>query len=176
MAPVTAHAVRIDYPKRWFAIGAAFDIAVMAVMLFLAYDSVEDFARIMWSACAVGIGGPLLLLFVPPLFTSHHLGEKGMHLRMGLLVNTTVPYKYIKAVTDGRVSFGSVMIGIGVKYVAKRKTVFITASFRDLVSIKLDGPQQLGTPLRPLVENIVMTVTDKEGFVALVKDRAGLEA
>lgn len=170
------HAVRIDYPKLWFAVGAAVDLGAMAAMLFLAYDAVEDFARVMWGACAALICGPLLLLFVPPLFTSHYAGEKGLHLRMGLLVNTTVPYRYIRAVTDAKVSFGSVMVGIGVKYVAKRKTVFITASFRDLVMLKLDGPQQLGTPLRPLVENVIVTVKDKEGFVALIKDRAGLEA
>ena len=175
MPPVAVDAVRIDYPKLWFAAGAAIDAVAMAVMFFLAYDAVEDFARIMWTACAVLICGPLLLLFVPPMFTSHHAGEKGLHLRMGLLMNTTVPYRYIKGVTDAKVTYGSIMVGIGVKYVAKKKTVFVTASFKDLISIKLDGPQQFGSLMRPLVDQIVLSVKDKEGFVSIIKDRAGLE-
>jgi hypothetical protein len=168
-------AVRIDYPKQWFAIGAAIDIAVMATMLYFAYDSVEPFARGFWAACALLICVPLLLVLVPPMFTCHYIGEKGLRLRMGLLMNTTLPYRYIAAVADSKVNFGSVMVGIGVKFVAKRKVVFVTSSFKGLVSIKLDGPQQLGGPLRPLVDQVVLSVKDKEGFVALIKDRAGLE-
>lgn len=175
--PATAvDAVRIDYPKRWFALGAAIDAVALAAMVYLANDSVEQFARIMWSACAVLICVPLLFLFVPPLFTAHYIGEKGLRLRMGLLINITVPYKHIRAISDAKVTFGSVMIGIGVKHVAKGKTLFVTASFKDLVSIRLDGPQQFGSLLRPSVENVVVTVKDKEGFVALIKDRAGLVA
>jgi hypothetical protein len=176
MPTVAVDAIRIEYPKRWFALGAAIDLVAMAAMIYLAYDSVEDFGRIMWSGCAVVICVPLLILFGTPLFTAHYIGEKGLRLRMGLLINTTVPYKHMKAVSDAQVSFGSIMIGIGVKHVSKGRTMFVTASFKDLISIRLDGPQQLGSPLRPLVENIVLTVKDKEGFVALIKDRAGLEA
>jgi len=177
MGPVAIQAVKIEYPKRWFAAGTAVDLIAMATMIWLALDSVEDFARILWSACAVLICIPLLFLFVPPMFTSHYAGEKGLHLRMGLLVNTTVPYRHIKGVADAKATFGSVMIGIGVKYVSKKKTVFVTASFKDLISIRLDGPQQFGTPLlRPVVEQIVLSVKDKEGFIAVIKDRAGLEA
>lgn len=174
MSPVQVHAVRIDYPKRWFLIGAAVDAAAMAVMLWLSWGSGEAFARAFWAACAVVICGPLMLLFVPPLFTCHYAGEKGLRLRMGLLINATVPYRYIRLISDAKVTFGSVMVGIGVKYMSKRRTVFVTASFKELVSIRLDGPQQLGSPLRPLVDTIVLSVRDKEGFVALVKDRAGL--
>lgn len=174
MSPAPAHAVRIDYPKRWFAIGTALDAAAMAVMLWLSWDSNEAFARAFWAACAVAVCGPLLLLFVPPMFTCHYAGEKGLRLRMGLLINTTVPYKHIRRISDARITLGSVMVGIGVKYVSRR-TVFVAASFKDIVTIRLDGPLQLGSPLRPLVDTIILSVKDREGFVALVKDRARLE-
>lgn len=175
MPKLAVDAVRIDYPKTWFVVGTAIDLAAMATMAFLAYDSVESFGRAFWSVCAIAICTPLLFVLVPPMFTSHYIGEKGIRLRMGLLMNSTVPYRYIRSISDTRVGFGSVMVGIGVKFVSKRKLVFVTSSFRNLVAIKLDGPQQLGGPLRPLVDQVVLSVKDKEGFVALVKDRAGLE-
>lgn len=175
MPPVATDAVRIDYPKQWFAVAAAVDVAAMAVMLYFAYGSVEQFGRWFWAGCALLICVPLLLVLVPPMFTCHHAGEKGLRLRMGLLMNATVPYRYIASVGESRVGFGAVMVGIGVRFVAKRKVVFVTSSFRDLVSIRLDGPQQLGGPLRPLVDQVVLSVKDREGFVALVRDRAGLE-
>ena len=176
MPKVAADAVRVDYPKQWFAIGAGIDLVAMLTMLWFASESIESFARTMWTACALLICVPLLFLFVPPMFTAHYMGEKGLRLRMGLLINATVPYKYIINISDAKVTFGSVMVGIGVKYVSKRKAMFVTASFKDLVAIYLDGPQQLGGPLRPPVQQVIVTVKDKEGFVALVKDRAGLEA
>jgi len=176
MPEVAADAVRVDYPKQWFAVGTGIDAVAMATMLWLAHGSIEPFARTMWTACALLICVPLLFLFVPPMFTAHYVGDKGVRLRMGLLINTTVPYKYIINVSDARVTFGSVMVGIGVKYVSRKKIVFVTASFKDLVSIYLDGPQRIGGPLSPMVQQIVMTVKDKEGFVALIKDRADLEA
>ncbi len=175
MPAVAADAVRVDYPKRWFAVGAGIDIAAMGTMLWLAADSIEPFARTMWTACALLICVPLLFLFVPPIFTCHHVGEKGVRLRMGILINATIPFERIVNVSDAKVSFGSVMVGIGVKYVHKKKLLFVTASFRDLVSIYLDGPQEIGAPLKPLVQQVVLTVKDREGFMALVKDRARLE-
>ena len=174
MPSVTSDAVRIDYPKLWFAAGSATDAMATAVMLFFAYDSVETFARALWTACALVIGVPIFLVLFPPLFTCHYVGEKGLRLRMGLLMNATVPFRLISGIGESRVNYGPVTVGIGVKYVAKRRLVFVTSSFRRLVSIRLEGPQQLGSPLRPLVDQIIMSVEDSEGFVALIKDRAGL--
>lgn len=175
MPPVAVDAVRVDYPKLWFAVGSAVDAAAMAAMLFLSYDSVEPFGRTLWAACVAVVCVPLLLILAPPMFTCHYVGEKGLRLRMGLLMNTTIPYRYVRGVGDSKVSYGPVTVGIGVKYVPKRKLVFVTSSFKDLVSIRLDGPQQLGSPLKPLVDQVILSVKDKDGFVALIKDKAGLE-
>lgn len=175
MPPVAVQTVRVDYPKLWFTLGSAADIAAMVTMLYLAYDSVELFGQAFWAACALVICVPILLVLFPPVFTCHYVGEKGLRLRMGLLMNATVPYRYMRGVSDSKVSYGPLMVGVGVKYVPKRKLVFVTSSFKDLVAIRLDGPQQLGSPLRPLVDQVVLSVKDKEGFVALIKDRAGLE-
>lgn len=175
MPPVTVEAVRIDYPKRWFAIGTAIDVAAVAVMAYLAYVSIEEFSRMFWTACAVLVGVPVLLILVPPMFTCHHLGEKGLRLRMGLLMNTTVPYRWIRSVTDSNVNYGPLAVGIGVRYAPKKKLVFVTSTFGGLVSVRLQGPQALGGALRPMVDQVVMSVEDPEGFVALVRDRAGLE-
>lgn len=175
MPPVTVEAVRIDYPKRWFAIGTVLDVAAVAAMAYMAYGSIEDFARMFWAACAVLVGVPVLLILVPPMFTCHHLGEKGLRLRMGLLMNTTIPYRYISSVTDSDVRYGPLAVGLGVRYVPKKKLVFVTSAFGDFVSVRFHGPQQLGGALRPMVDQVVMSVEDPEGFVALVRDRAGLE-
>ncbi|MGD9962606.1 MAG: hypothetical protein AB7S97_01710 [Thermoplasmata archaeon] len=175
MPPVAVQTVRVDYPKLWFAAGSAVGAAAMAAMLYLAYDSVELFGRVFWAACALVICVPILLMLVPPMFTCHYVGEKGLRLRMGLLMNTTVPYRYLRGVGDSKVSYGPLTVGIGVKYVPKRKLVFVTSSFKHLVAIRFDGPQQLGSPMKPLVDQVVLNVRDKEGFVALIRDRAGLE-
>lgn len=175
MPAVAVGAVRIDYPKLWFAMGSAIDVGAMAAMLYLSYDSIEDFSRYFWAAAALLICIPIIVVLVPPLFTCHHIGEKGLRLRMGLLMNTTIPYRYISGISDSNVNYGPFTVGIGVKYVPKKGLVFVTSSFRNLVSISFHGPQQLGGALRPMVTQVVVSVRDKEGFVALVKDRAGLE-
>jgi hypothetical protein len=174
MPAVAVGAIRVDYPKRWFAIGSAVDAAAMAAMLYLSYGSIEEFSRYFWAACAVLVCVPILVVLVPPLFTSHHVGEKGLRLRMGLLMNATVPYRYISGITDSNVRYGPFTVGVGVKYVPKKGLVFVTSSFAGLVAISFHGPQQLGGALRPMVTQVVLSVKDKEGFVALVRDRAGL--
>lgn len=175
MPAVAVGAMRIDYPKLWFAIGSAVDAAAMAAMLWMAYGSIEDFSRYFWAACALLVCVPVLLVLAPPLFTAHHLGEKGLRLRMGLLMNTTIPYRYIAGISGSNVSYGPFTVGIGVKYVPKKGTVFVTSSFTGLVALQFHGPQQLGGVLRPMVTQVVLSVRDRDGFVALVKDRAGLE-
>jgi hypothetical protein len=175
MGPKTVQAVRIDYPKRWFVVGTAIVVPSMAAMLVLAVDTIETFGRTFWFACAFGICVPLLLLLVPPIFTYHYAGEKGLKLRMGLLMNSTVPYRYIRDIRDHSLRFGGLLIGVGVRYIGGKKTVYVTSSFDDLIEIRFHGPQKLGTFLRPMVDTVVMNVVDKEGFMAIVMDKAGLQ-
>ncbi|MBE0517658.1 MAG: hypothetical protein IH630_00325 [Thermoplasmata archaeon] len=169
---VTAN--KLPYPKTWFVISTIVIAIIVSAMIYLAFDSLETFARYFWIAVAVLVGVPLFLLNIPPIFTDHYQGEKGLRLRMGLLMNSTVPYEWIIGVTDASVKFGSVRIGIGVKYVPKLKTVFVTSSFNDLVTLHLDGPRNLGGIMRPDVEKITLSVKDKEHFVSSVKARAGI--
>ncbi len=169
---VTAN--KLPYPKTWFVISTIVIAIIVSAMIYLAFDSLETFTRYFWIAVAVLVGVPLFLLNIPPIFTDHYQGEKGLRLRMGLLMNSTVPYEWIIGVTDASVKFGSVRIGIGVKYVPKLKTVFVTSSFNDLVTLHLDGPRNLGGIMRPDVEKITLSVKDKEHFVSSVKARAGI--
>ena len=172
---MTVEAVSIDYPKQWFIVGSVVVASAMGAMLFLAYDTIEEFGRTFWLVCAFGFGVPLLLMLVPPIFTCHYVGERSLKLKMGLLMNSTIPFTQIKDIRDHSIRFGAVSIGIGVRYIGGRSTVYVTSSFDNPIAIRLHGLQQLGRFLRPRVDTIVMNVKDKEGFVALIRDRIGAE-
>jgi hypothetical protein len=173
---MAVQAVRIDYPKQWFIIGTVVVASAMATMLFLAYDTIEEFGRAFWLVCALGMGIPLLLLLVPPIFTCHHVGEKSLKLRMGFLMNSTIPFTQIKEIKDHSIRLGAVTVGIGVRYIGGRSTVYVTSSFHNPINIRLHEPEQLGKLLRPKVDTIIMNVKDKEGFMALIRDRIGAES
>jgi len=175
MGPVAISAIRVDYPKRWFSVGSAIVLIGTAVMLYLAIDAKEEFSRWFWVACAALVGGYLSALLVPPLFTSHQAGQKGLRLKMGLLMNMTIPYDNITDVREAALNLGGIRVGIGVKFVPSKGLVYVTSSFGALLAVSLKEPVDMGRFVQRSVHTIVLSVVDREGFVAIVKDRAGLE-
>jgi len=167
--------VRIDYPKHWFVVGLAVYVPVVAVLGFLAYSTVETFWRGFWIASCAAIGSLFFLFLVPPLFTAHLAGDKGLRLRMGVLVNAVVPYAWIQDVREAHVSRGGMSVGIGVKYAGRMGTLFVTSSFKDLVALRLDGDRRIGGSWRPPVSQIVLSVSDRDAFMRLVRERAFAE-
>jgi len=175
MSSRVAAPARIDYPKHWFVIGLTGYVPVVGVLAFLAYGTVETFWRGFWVASCAAIGILFFLFLVPPLFTAHLAGDKGLRLRMGLLLNTVVPYAWIQDVRETHVSRGGISVGIGVKYAGRMGTLFVTSSFSDLVALRLNGDHRLGGNLRPPVSQVVLSVSDKDAFMRLVRERAVLE-
>jgi len=168
-------AVRIDYPKGWFLFGAVVWAVGTAVLIFLAYDSVEESMRLFWAAAAVFVGIAMFYLFVPPIFTYHIAGAKGLRLRMGLLINETIPYDWIKEVKETSVHWGGVRVGVGVKYAPIMKALFVTSSFRTLVLIKLDEEHRLGRPIKRRVVEIVLSVKSPSSFIEMIMQKTGME-
>jgi hypothetical protein len=166
---------RIDYPKHWFLMGTLVWCVSTIMLVYLAWASVEVSFRIFWIAATVFEGVVLGYLFVLPLFTHHMAGAKGLRLRMGVLVNETIPYEWIRDVRGTAVRWGGVRVGIGVRYSPIMKVLFVTSSFRDLVSVKLDKEHRLGSPFKRPVGEIVLSVSSAGSFIDMMRQRSGLQ-
>jgi hypothetical protein len=163
---------RIDYPKHWFLLGTAVFASATAVLLYLAWTSIEDVVMIFWVLVAAFEGILLGYLFVVPLFTHHMLGAKGLKLRMGLLVNETIPYEWIREVRETSITWGGVRVGVGVRYSPIMRILFVTSSFQSLVAIKLDKERRLGSPFKRPVQEIVLSVHSASVFMDQLRERA----
>jgi len=117
----------------------------------------------------------MFYLFVPPIFTYHIAGAKGLRLRMGLLINETIPYDWIKEVKETSVHWGGVRVGVGVKYAPIMKALFVTSSFRTLVLIRLDQEHRFGMPIKRPVTEIILSVNSASSFIDTIMQRAGME-
>lgn len=175
MNAVKTETIRINYQKQWFALGTAIYVAVTAVLFYLSVTSVEDSAKIFWLATGLIEGVLFFLFIVPPLLTSHLAGDKGLRLHMGLLIDATIPYGSIREIRETTIHWGSVKVGIGVRYASISGTMFVTSSFNNLVAIKLDKELIIGRIFKKPVTEIVVSVRFAKGFMDIVSRRAGFE-
>lgn len=166
---------RIDYPKIWFLLGTIVWLAGTALLAYLALSAITSSVRLFWILMTVIEGVLLFYLFVLPLFTHHMAGAKALHIRMGILVNETIPYEWIREARSTQVQWGGVRVGIGVRYSPIIKVLFVTSSFRDLVAIKLDEEHLMGSPFKRPVSEIVLSVMSASTFIDMMKERTGME-
>lgn len=165
----------IAYPKHWFLLGTAVWATMTAGLIYLAWTSIADAVMVFWVLVAVFEAFLLGYLFVLPLFTHHMLGAKGLKLRMGLLVNETIPYDWIREVRETSISWGGVRVGVGVRYSPIMRVLFVTSSFQSLVALKLDKEHRLGKPFKRPVQEIVLSVHSAAVFMDQLRDRAGMK-
>jgi hypothetical protein len=158
----------IEYPRTTFAVGAALTIVGIALCALLALDAIEDFARAVWSITAAGLGLLLFAFILPTMLTRHALDREGLHLHMGLLINRTIPLSAIREVGPETTRRSIFTTGIGVRQNARLDTLFVTSSFRNLVSIRLNRELKLGGLMAQPVGNVVVSVSDIEGFLDAV--------
>lgn len=168
-------AIRIDYPKHWFAFGTLVWAIGFVLLGFLAYDSVEDSIRLFWIVATVFEASVMFYMFVLPVFTYHSAGAKGLRLRMGMLIRDTVQYDWIKEVRETSIHWGGVRVGVGVRYAPIMKTMFVTSSFKTLVLIRLDKEHRIGGLIKRPVKEIVLSVNAASSFIELIKQRTGME-
>jgi hypothetical protein len=168
-------AVRIDYPKHWFVMGTIGWAVATFILFHLASTSKEEVIRDIWLVIGSAEGVLLGLFFVPPLFTHHLAGEKALKLKMGLLIDTTIPYSWMKQVKETSVRWGGVRVGIGVRYAPITRMLFVTTEFDDLLSIRLDGSHTMGKLLKRQVEELVLSVSFRQKLVELLREKARLE-
>jgi hypothetical protein len=173
--PSRTSVTTVDYPRHWFVIGTISLALLTVVDIYLEATAKEDFSRGLWILLLVVLTAFLFLFFIPPVFTKHLLGAKGIRIRMGLLINVSVPYSWIREVKETTVRSGGLRIGIGVKYSPIMSTVFVTSSFMNLVSIRLDKEHEFGRlPIRR-IDQIVLSVNDLNSFMKTVRQKAGLK-
>ena len=167
-------AIRIDYPKHWFLMGAAMWAVATSLLFYFAETAPTDATRNLWLVIAAVEGVLRFLFFVPPLFTYHLAGEKSLRIKMGLLIDATLPYSWVKEVKQTSVNWGGVRVGIGVRYNSVSKTLWATTEFSNLVSLRLDGTHRFGRLMRSHPEQIVLSVDLPVRLIGLVKEKAGL--
>jgi hypothetical protein len=165
--------VAVQYPKVWFGVGAAVCAAGMSLSAYLAYGSIEEFARTFWLVVLTGLALILALFIVPCIITAHAAGEKGLHLRMGFLINATIPYDAIREIGPDTIKRGALSVGIGVRHKERKGMVFVVSSFKDLVAIKLNREVRLGGILGPAVGQIVLSVKDVDSFLSTIALMSG---
>lgn len=165
---------RIDYPVHWFVILAVVFEAVIVWLFYTAYGNAVGDWKLVWLIASPLTGVLIGLFFIPPIFTHHLAGEKGIRLRMGLLINDTVPYSLMKEVRQTSVHRGGIRVGIGVRYFHISRMLFVTSSFSDLVTIKLKGEHLIGRVRKRRVEEIVISVMFSAPVIETLRDRAGL--
>jgi len=168
-------AVRIDYPKHWFVMGTMGWALATFILFYMAETTKEDVVRTIWLTAGSAEGVLLGLFFIPPLFTYHLAGEKALRLKMGLLIDASIPYAWIKQVKETSVRWGGVRVGIGVRYAPITRMLFVTTEFDDLVSIRLDGPHVMGGLLKRHVEELVLSVNLRSKLVELVNEKTKLD-
>jgi len=168
-------AVRIDYPKHWYVVGTFVWALGTALLAYLAYDSVEDSMKLFWVAATLFEGVVMFYLFVLPVFTYHVAGAKGLKLRMGVLIRETIPYEWIKEVSETSVHWGGFRVGVGVRYSPIPKVLFVTSSFSTLVLIRLDKEHRIGGLIKHPVKEIVLSVKSARSLMDVVMQRTGME-
>lgn len=166
---------RMDYPKHWFLMGSITWAIATFALFYLAASSKEPVIADLWLVVGFAEGILLFLFFVPPLFTYHIAGEKSIRLRMGLLIDATIPYSWIREVKEVSVTWGGVRVGIGVRYAFITRTLYVTTEFDDLVSLRLDGPHAIGRLLRHQVEQIVLSSSFKSRLTEHLMRKAMLD-
>jgi hypothetical protein len=164
---------RINYPKHWFMFGTFVWAVATVILVYLAWSSISEVIRAIWIIIGFVEGFLLGYLLVLPLFTHHMLGAKGLKLRMGLSINETIPYEWIKEVRETSITWGSIRVGIGVRYAPIMKVMFVTSSFQSLVKLKLDKEHRIGSPFKRPVEEIVLNVYSATVFMDQLKGRTG---
>jgi hypothetical protein len=164
----------VEYPKTAFTIGAAGCLIGIALCAFLAFDALEEFARTVWTVTAIGLAVLLAVFIAPCMLTSHALEGEGLHLRMGLLINRTIPYSAIREVAPDTARRSVFTTGIGVRHKEKSGTIFVTSSFSDFVSVRLNRELKLGGVLSPSIGHIVLSVKDVDGFVEEITTVGGI--
>ena len=173
MAAKAVPVVRADYPKTWFAAGATALAGAAAYSAWSALDSIEEFGRYFWGGAAVLACILLFAIFLPPLFTSHRLGARGIRVRMGLLIDVTVPYEWIVETRHASVKRGTLSFGLGVKYSGASDTVYVLSTSSNLISVVLDAKHGLGGFMRPDVSQLVLSVKDPSTVMDVIRERSG---
>jgi len=165
----------VKYPKLWFALMAVIFESVLGYWLVWSLLEENAVLREFWIVFAPALGVLLGLFLIPPLFTNHLAGEKALRLRMGLLLNTSVPYIWIKEVKETSVHRGGMRVGIGVRYFPISGLMFVTSGFSSVAVLKLSEPHEVGRLWKREVEEIVMSVSNLPRFMQIMSARLGAE-
>lgn len=162
------------YPRHWFVTVTVIFESLAAYLFLFALLDPDAILRGVWLVLGPAIGIFSFLFFVPPLFTKHLAGERALRIKMGLLIDTTIPYAVVKEVKDTTVHRGGVRVGVGVRYFPISKTMFVTSSFSDLVMLRFHDEMLMGRFVRKPVEELVLSVNNKSLFIETIKVKAGL--
>lgn len=168
--------LRIHYPKHWFVIMAMVFESVVAWLFVTAYTNAVGDWKLVWMVASPLTGVLMGLFLVPPIFTHHLAGDKSLRLRMGLLINDTVPYSWIKEVKATSVRSGGIRVGIGVRYFSISRMLFVTSSFSSLIVLKFDQEHVMGKLWKKRVEEIVLSVVFAPPVIEAIRGRAGIGA
>ncbi|MBN1678209.1 MAG: hypothetical protein JW880_06680 [Candidatus Thermoplasmatota archaeon] len=165
----------IRYPKHWFALLAVVFESVLLYLFAAALLNRDTVIREFWLVFCPIAAALLFLFLVPPIVTNHLAGERAIRIRMGLLINQSIPYDWIDEVKETSVNRGGLRVGIGVRYFTISKLLFVTSGFSSVVLLKLDGEHEVGRLWKRKVEDIVLSVSNLPRFMEVMRSRIGTQ-
>lgn len=163
----------IRYPKHWFAVLAVIFESVLLYLFATVLLDRDTVLREFWLVFCPIVTALLFLFLVPPIMTNHLAGEKAIRIRMGLLINQSVPYDWIDEVKETSVNRGGLRVGIGVRHFPISKLLFVTSGFTSVVLLKLDEEHEFGRLRKRKVEDIVLSVSNLPRFMEVMRSKIG---
>jgi hypothetical protein len=152
-----------QYPKSYF-FRQAFEYIALVVLAIILLAVIR--APIEWNAIIIT---PVIVLFlffgISPLLTSHELRRRELILRQGWYFRTAIPLANIRDVE--MLDRGKV----GLKSTLGRPILYVTSSEHGLISIKLKTPIRIMYIWGKKVEEIIISVRQKERFLEELADR-----
>ena len=133
-------------------------VAVVWIMLLIVF--LLPFDPVVTIIMGIALALFFIVVGMSPFWTGHSIDENDIVLRQGWHFNVRIPLDNVKAINfideapKDRILFISQTGG----------TLNITASKRDLISLKLRRPQRIASVFWRKADEIIFDVLDREGF------------
>jgi len=154
-----------EYSKTIFVQKVLLEVVILLMILLLFGTQLP--VPLPWLALIILLLLIHILIFgISPLFTNHWLTRTRLILRQGWYFKAIIPISNIECIdiTDEKGKLGA-------KFSLLNRTVYVTSSKFDLLSLKLKEAMRFPFVLGIKSKEVVFNVEDKDKFLSLLKER-----
>jgi hypothetical protein len=147
------------YDRRWI-VRSTFFLAVACVWIMFLIVFLLPFDLIVTIVMGAALAVFFIVVGLSPFWTEHSIDAEAIVLRQGWHFRIRIPLQNVKAINF----IDEVPKRFGIFVAQSRGTLNITSSNIGLVSLKLRRPQRFASIFWRRADEIVLDVTDREGF------------